>query len=231
MSWTKPSAQDLYDTIDETWAPFAKELKDGWCIREGRGGGKRVSAANQEHVSAEISAAEAAMTALKQPALFMIRDGFPTLEMHLAKRGYSIIDPVVMLAKRVADKGSDLAADFLDTPSAAQLAIWQDAGIDENRIAVMDRVKGPKTFLQTEGATGFIAMHEEIAMVHAVEVHKDQRRKGFGRQLMLAASMWAGMKGANTISVVATRQNRPAQALYKSLGYDVIGNYHYRIKR
>ena len=231
MSWTKPSAQDLYDTIDETWAPFAKEIKDGWCIREGRGGGKRVSAANQEHVSAEIGTAEAAMAALKQPALFMIRDGFPTLEMHLAKRGYSIIDPVVMLARRVADKSSDLPADFLDKPSSAQLAIWKDAGIDEHRVAVMDRVTGPKTFLQTEGATGFVAIHNEIAMVHAVEVDPDRRRKGLGRQLMLAASMWAGMKGAKTVSVIATRQNKPAQALYKGLGYEVIGHYHYRIKR
>lgn len=231
MSWTKPTAENLFDVIDETWPAFAKETVDGWCIREGRGGGKRVSAANQVHVSADIGVAEKAMASLKQDPLFMIRDGFPTLEMHLAKRGYSIIDPVIMLAKPVARNAENLAADFLDTPSDEQLKIWKSGGIGKNRIAVMDRVNHPKTFLQVDGATGFVAVYNDIAMVHAVEVDSNRRRQGIGKQLMTAAAMWAGMKGAKTISVVTTRDNRAAQNMYKQLGYSVIGHYHYRIKR
>lgn len=231
MSWNKPSAQDLYDVIDATWAPYSKQEKDGWFIREGRGGGKRVSAANQQHVSADIEAAETAMALLKQPALFMIRDGFPTLEMQLAKRGYSITAPTIMMAKSLSDKGIDIAADFLDTPSPEQMSLWEKGGIDARRLDVMHRVDVPKTFVQIDGATGFAAVHNNIVMVHAVEVSDPIRRQGVGQNLMNAAAMWGSMKGAHTISIVTTRDNRPAQNLYKKLGYSAAGTYHYRIKR
>ena len=39
-------AQRLYDTIDGTW-PAARYVTDGpWLLRDGQGGGKRVSAAS-----------------------------------------------------------------------------------------------------------------------------------------------------------------------------------------
>jgi len=64
--------------------------------------------------------------------------------------------------------------------------IWSAGNIGGNRVSVMHRVHGDKTGLlardgDTAAGTAFMALDDEIAMVHAVEVLKSCRRKGVAR--------------------------------------------------
>ncbi len=69
-----------------------------WTIRDGQGGGKRVSAATAHSAvnDDDIAQAEVAMLDLGQTPLFMIRDGDAALDKLLETRGYSVVDPVEM---------------------------------------------------------------------------------------------------------------------------------------
>ena len=60
---------DLFNAIDETWPPRTLTKLEDWIIREGCGGGQRVSATSG---SGDIVAAEKAMIALGQNKLFMV---------------------------------------------------------------------------------------------------------------------------------------------------------------
>ncbi|MGL5009297.1 MAG: GNAT family N-acetyltransferase, partial [Paracoccaceae bacterium] len=90
----------LTTLIDATWPP-ARQFRTGpWTIREGQGGGQRVSAAtaDADWNPADIPQAEAAMRALNQSPLVLIRASDTALDAALAARGYALHDPVTAYA-------------------------------------------------------------------------------------------------------------------------------------
>lgn len=232
----------LYTAIDATWPPAVITRSGPWHIREGRGGGKRVSAATAagQWGPDDLIIAEEAMTGLGQTPLFMIRAGEDDLDAALSERGYDVIDPVTLYAAPCADlAGPPLphATAFPIWPPLAIMAeIWQGGGIGPDRLAVMRRVQGPKTGLLARladqpGGVGFAACDADVAMVHAIEVPSAVRRQGAGRNIMRAAAHWAQDHGATTLALAVTNANNPANSLYSSLNMGVVGHYHYRIKQ
>lgn len=226
----------LAEVMEATW-PAARCWRLGpFTLRDGAGGGKRVSAASAE---APFTAPEldAAIAAMPEP-LFLIRPGDEALDAALDARGWRIVDPVVAYAAPVAALAAELpglTAFPHWPPLEIARSLWAEGGIGAARIAVMGRVAGPKTALL--GRTGdrpagvaFVACHRTEAMLHALEVRDSQRRQGLGRNLLHAAANWAADQGASRISLVVTRQNTAACALYARLGMQVVGQYHYRMK-
>lgn len=229
----------LFRLLEATWPPAAAERVGPWVIRAGQGGGKRVSAANAEGTwkDEDIPAAERAMAALGQPALFMIRPQDVLLDQALQARGYRIVDPVVAHAAPVADLAepapSPMAAFAHWPPLAICAELWAEAGIGPGRLAVMDRARGPKAAILARTGdkpvgTAFVACDHDCAMLHALEVRQTARRQGSAHNIMRAAARWAQNHGAETLAVVVTVANTPARALYASLGMAPVGQYHYR---
>lgn len=239
MTATRPNASQLYDVIEATW-PAASQRQEGpWTLRGGRGGGKRVSAATARDAVSEndLGMAENAMRAAGQRPLFMIREGDDALDDMLEQAGYAVVDPVNMYVAALAD--IDLAtpaatASFhIWEPLAIQREIWVSGGIGPERVDVMMRVAGPKTALLGReagraAATGFAALHGGTAMVHALEVLPEFRRRGAGRTLMAEAATWSRGQGANDLAVICTAGNVAANALYRGMGMAMAGRYHYR---
>lgn len=234
-----PNASQLYQVIDGTW-PAANEVRQGpWLIRDGQNGGQRVSAtiAVDTFTEADLELAEDAMQALNQPRLFQIRAGDTQLDAMLAARGYQIVDPVNLWVAPVGEVATDypppVTAFHVWEPLAIQIDIWAKGGIGEDRLNVMRRAKGPKTALlgrlnDSPAGAGFVAIHDSIAMVHALEVLEHQRKQGMGRYFMRLAAFWAQDKGASHLSVVCTQANEGANVLYSKLGMSLAGQYHYR---
>lgn len=231
-----------YDVIDGTW-PAANYRNHGvWTLREGQGGGSRVSAttlAQPDAVfsGADIDSAETAMRDMGQPRIFMIREGETGLDQELAQRGYTRKDPVTIYACPPAQLMNEpiprVTVFSLSEPLAIMREIWAAGGINESRLAIMDRADGPKTsFLcrhrDKPAGVAYAAIHDRVAMVHAVEIPAHQRRSGMGRWVMRAAAFWAAEQGAETLSVMCTVENTAANALYASLGMRPVGHYHYR---
>lgn len=227
------------DVIDGTWPAARYEQHGVWTLRDGQGGGSRVSAgtANGPVNADDITSAEAAMRALEQTPLFMIGDDDQDLDTQLALRGYAVKDPVNVYTctpEALADQPMPRVTVIpVWEPLAIMREIWMTGGIGPARLAIMDRAFGPKTgFLARHrdkpAGAAYVAMHQGIAMVHAVEILPDQRRAGIGGWIMRAAAFWALENGAHTLAVMCTRANTGANALYASLGMQVVGHYHYR---
>ena len=235
-----PTIADLFATVDATWPAAALHPAGPWLVREGRGGGKRVSAATAERpvAQADFAAMEAAQAALHQSPLVMIRQGEDALDALLAAQGYRIVDPVVIyLAPTTKLTGAlpHLAAFPVWPPLAIQAEVWAAGHIGPERMAVMDRVAGPKTsiFARTNdraAGAAFVGVAGDIAMLHALEVSHAMRRQGSAANMMRAAANWAQTQGVGWFSLVVTETNAPARALYASFGMSVVGQYHYRMK-
>ncbi|MDX1785784.1 MAG: GNAT family N-acetyltransferase [Roseovarius sp.] len=235
----QPDTDLLFDVIEHTWPAFAQSTLGPWTIRDGRGGGKRVSAATARTAAtaADLPAAEDAMRSFGEVPRFMVRPEQDALDEMLAQANYTVVDPVNIYACPVESltgtKPPRTASFDIWEPMAIQLDIWQAGGIGPARIDVMCRAKGPKTALfgrddNRPAATGFAAIHDGTAMVHALEVLPRHRKRGVGRHLMTHAAHWAAGHGATELSVVCTAANTGANTLYTSLGMSLVGHYHYR---
>jgi GNAT superfamily N-acetyltransferase len=233
-----PAPSQLFEAIEATW-PAAEVIPEGvWLLRDGKGGGKRVSAATaMGPVSdADIAEAEAAMARLGQRPLFRVREGEAALDALLAARGYGVLDPTDVLVLPVA-RLTDVKVPPVTTftiwePLAIMRDIWAQGGIGPARIEVMARATCKTGILarwnEKPAGVGFVAVQGNVAMVHAVEVLPQQRRQGVAGWIMRAAAFWAQAQGAQTLVVLCTQANGGAQRLYSALGFVRAGHYHYR---
>ncbi len=228
----------LFTAIDATWPAAAVIERGPWILREGQGGGKRVSAATAKDAVSEsdIDLAEKAMHMLGQQPLFMLRICDHALDAMLAVRGYQIVDPVEILwcpIDLLTDKPIPPVTTFtIWEPLAIMREIWAKAGIGAARLAVMHRAKVKTAVFarwnQKPAGTAFVAVHDDVAMVHAVEVLPEHRRQGVAGWIMRQAAFWARAHGAQRMAVLCTKENLGALRLYNGLGFERAGEYHYR---
>ena len=234
------SGDALFQALDATWPPFDAQTNGIWTLREGKGAGKRVSSASTIEVPthSDIESAASAIKALGQIPMFMVRGDQPELDGQLEHLGYHIIDPVdifVAPSAELADYDrSRLELIFAEEPMPILAEIWQDAGIGGPRLDVMRRVGGAKTYLfgrkrDRAAASGFAACHNNICMIHAVEVLARLRRQGVAERLMRGAAWWAQQQGVEFTVALTTSENIPAQNLYRKMGMEVAAHYHYRV--
>lgn len=236
-----PDQATLFAASEATWPAASRRRVGPFTIREGRGGGSRVSAATADApaTEADIEAAERAMKALGQAPLVMVREGEQALDVDLAARDYVVKDPVTVYAASAAALAIEPPPPVTTfqawPPLAVQAEIWAKGGIGPGRLAVMERAEGPKTTIlgrvnDRPAATAYVAVHGGVAMLHALEVAAPFRRRGLGRHVMRAAASWALAHGADSFAVLVTKANEAANPLYVGLGMTPISGYHYRIR-
>ncbi|MEM9199275.1 MAG: GNAT family N-acetyltransferase, partial [Pseudomonadota bacterium] len=187
---TAPTEAAFFDALEATWAPAAREERNGWVLRDGAGGGKRVSAANATTDEADIAWAEAAMRGRGQTPLFSLRPDQAGLDAALAARGYVMRDPTLLYAAPAEAIAAHDPAGFHVIRCGASLAImnevWAQGGVGPARRAVMDRSGSARVYLlgrlnDRPAGCAFVAIDRDIAMLHALEVAPGFRRSGLGR--------------------------------------------------
>lgn len=233
---TKPDAARLMEALAATWPPRATEARDGWLLRDGAGGGKRVSAASAVSEEADIAIAEDAMRARGQTPLFQVTQDHVGLDAVLAGKGYRLLDPTVIYVARCADLGRKpprVSLFDIWPPLAIMRDLWAEGGIGPERLAVMERACAPHTGFVARiddraAGAAFAAIHDRIAMVHAIEVAPHARRKGLGSVILRGVAYWAQAQGADWLALAVTDANTGARALYDTLGFEIAARYHYR---
>ncbi len=233
-----PSTHRLMTAIDATWPPAEFREIGPWLLRRGAGGGQRVSAASAEDQTAALAPAEEGMRNWGQTPLFRLTPDQALLDAHLAEAGYAVKDPVALYAAPVASlaDGNDETVQVfrVTSPLAMVDEIWARGGIGPGRRAVMTRPTGPCIALMARAddrpvGVAFVAVDNNIAMIHAIEVRPEHRRKGGGGLLIHGAASFAAEHGAEWLALAVTEANAPARALYERLGIARAGSYHYRI--
>lgn len=234
------NGSDIFEAIDVTW-PAEKFLEiPKWKLRRSAKGGKRVSAATAIGAPdiSDIKLAENKMVQWHQDKLFMIKKNEIILDEALSASGYRVIDPTniwSISSKNLSiQKTLPVKAFTIFPPLAIQRELWRANHISPSRIEIMDRVKTHKTTIfgrinARPAASAFVAVSNKFAMVHALVVDKKCRRQGMGKFVMQKVGSWAYQMGAESVVALCTEKNCSANILYKSLGMQVIGKYHYRV--
>ena len=233
-----PAEAAVFAALDATWPAAATVEKDGWVLRDGAGGGKRVSAASQASEGADIARAAEAMRAMGQEPLFQVRGDEAALDQRLAAAGYRVIDPVWIYAASAAELIDGLSEQSRvyrgQFAVAAMQEIWAAGGVGPRRLAIMNRAAAPKSWLMTRiddrpAGVAFVSVAGAIAMIHAIEVKARFRRQGAAKALISGAASFAADCGAGHLALAVTKANIAANMLYQSLGMAQVAGYHYRI--
>lgn len=228
---TLPDPATCLRALEATWPAKAQWEQGGWLLRDGAGGGKRVGAATPLQGNADPAALEAAM------AVPLVRLGpeDAALAGSLLARGYHVVDPSLIYAAPIAELAEKPAAVTLFDiwpPLAIMREVWSDAGIGPARLAVMDRACAPRTAFVARiqdrvAGVAFCAIHDGIAMLHAVDVAPQFRRKGVAGNILRGAAHWAQAQGAAWLGLAVTEANTPARSLYEGAGMQVVTRYAY----
>lgn len=237
-----PSLETLYQVAETTWPAHATRQVAGFAVRDGAGGGKRVSAATlaASLQQTDLAKAEGAMRDLGQTPLFQIRAGDEALDDLLAEAGYTKIDTVNVLVASAQDIATERPPLTGAIPCAEPLhlldELWEAGGINAARRAVMDRCALPKTrfisrFNDKPAGAAFAAVDQGIAMLHALEIAPAFRRNGLATWIMRQCAFWALAHNASHVAVLCTQDNAAGNALYDRLGFQNVGQYHYRLHR
>ncbi|RTE01393.1 GNAT family N-acetyltransferase [Paenibacillus whitsoniae] len=194
--------------------------------------------------------------ALELPAIFQVGDASPAgLDVYLEANGYLVDTPcVIMTAEsgrsaqlaqdKLARRCSDAAAPEVRlAPSASQAWIsrfLQLEGYAESRrnfyIKLYDRMPAPKAFVQLRLGdrvigVATVVVEGEWAGFFNVVIDEAHRGNGYGYHLLAALSSWSLEQGASRLYLQVVADNKPAQNLYRKLGFDTVYRYHYRVKQ
>lgn len=235
-----PPPARLHAAFEATWPPLRRVEAGPWLLRDGDGGGKRVSAATVrgDWRVDDLPAAEEAMRMMGQRPLFQVRETDGALGAALEDRGYDVVDPVtawVCPVGQLTDRPVPRVTVFsVWEPLAIMREIWAAGDIGPARVRVMERAAAPKTGLfgrisDRPAGTAFVAVHDGIAVLHALEIVPEHRRKGLGAWMLRGAAHWAQSNGAGWMAVLCTTRNDAANALYAGLHMTPAGGYHYRM--
>jgi N-acetylglutamate synthase len=218
---------------------------DGWVWRYTGGGSLRANSVSAlgfagRDVDAAIAEVEWRYRARRAPVIFqMSPERMPSdLDQRLAKCGYRLREPCTTLAK-IIDKSVRQPPDITieESPSADWLQIYL-AGISPDRRkiapAILKRVPGPKAFaiarINGEAvSTALGVMDGTVVIAECVSTRADKRRIGSGSTVMRGIEAWGAKHGATIIGLQAVTANKPAQAMYAALGYQKVGEHHYRM--
>lgn len=215
--------------MEDTWPPARSWRSGPATLRDGAGGGGRVSAATMDGPWSDADLARA--------DLWRVRAGEERLDAALAARGLERRDPTGIWSARVealAPEAPPRATGFaIWPPIAIMRAMWNDGGVGAARLAVMTRAEAPRAGLLIRAAdhaagVAFVAARGPVAMVHAIHVVPALRRRGAGRLALAHAAWWARGLGATHLALAVTDANAPAVALYAAAGMKRAEGYHYR---
>lgn len=239
MSVTDADADDdLTQVLEATW-PSVRAWRDGPLVqREGGGGGQRVSAATVVPGAATDDVV-AKVATLAQPLVRIGPAEADVGQMLEDRLGLVRKDPTILMEAPAAVVAAPPgpAKVFTGWPLLEMhRRVWAKAGIGPGRLAVMERAPFPKTALlgredDAPLAAGFVACHDGVAMMHALEVLPRIRRRGVGARMTRAAARWAVAQGASRFALAVTEANTGARALYTGLGLREVGRYHYLVGR
>lgn len=231
------------------WPALESVEYEGCVFRFANGYTKRANSATPLYPdgrdpTAVIRYAERFFPERGEPVIFKLLDlpRYRSFETLLQSAGYRELDPThVMTADlRLLEPGPDPAVVVTDTCAGGWFEDFAElGGLPELRHdtarAMLERITVPVVAarLVSDGQTvacGYCAVEDRFAGFLDIVVRREHRGRGFGRRLMNALIREAKRAGAETGYLQVVAANTPALTLYRTLGFERLYGYRYRIK-
>ncbi|SDT49205.1 Acetyltransferase (GNAT) family protein [Paenibacillaceae bacterium GAS479] len=237
-----------------SWPALQTNSCSGWLVKSNRGYTKRANSVQPlahkgkdiEQLELKISRCEAIYNRSGQPAIFKITPFTEPeeLDVALARRGYEIADPSLVMVAPMDQLAPQHAGDGVlvsEQPSAAWLQLmheWGGCGEEELRITSMmfEAAQLPRQFalLHAQGrpvSLGLAVLDGEQIGFYDILTAPDSRGKGHAKRLIRHLLHWGAEQGATQAFLQVVSGNGAAEKLYARLGFREAYPYWYRVQR
>lgn len=223
--------------------PPRESLRVGdWLVACSGGGSRRSNSASATRADAVLNvAALAAISerydAAELPTIVRVTDLAPDATVMLDAAGFDAPEGQTRTLSRSLDSTGESVGEVIVTNAPDES--WLDArrrltAAIEDPAMVAARILGPVGYARIgegEGtaAIGYVAIHDDIAVLEAIATDPAVRRQGHARSIVGVLLAWAAGQGARHAALQVETGNGAARALYAGLGFtnDLYG-YHYR---
>ncbi len=233
------------------WPALKEIFYDGWLIRLANGETRRTNSVNVigrgvRAMDEKIAHCEQIYAAHGQPTYFRIRTfDDPVLEDVLEQRGYRAEDDTRTLYRDFAATPPETSPRAIEIREGAPTDEWLAAHErfsgraprkDDMRPTLLGLVALPIAFAAARDDEGkivsvaYAALHDRLVSLQWVATDPARRREGLSRATLGDLLMWAEKRGAQGACLQVVANNRPAIALYTSMGFSrELYSYHYRV--
>ncbi|MBF8187375.1 GNAT family N-acetyltransferase [Nonomuraea sp. K274] len=225
--------------VHAAWPAYEQRVHDGWVLRYAGGVTKRANSVlaldEPGDLDAAIEVAEKFYAERGERCVFSMGAGVvPGLDEELARRGYELTDPTVIMAGAPSlPPAGEVRVE--ERPWKAWLDTWWavDGRYGTGYEAAERICTGVPAWygaVERDGvavAVGRAVPQGEAVGIYCMATRPEARRQGLARDVLRALLRRCG---GGTGYLVTTAGNTAAQALYRAEGFDVVGGYHYRIR-
>ena len=229
------------------WPGLQTLLYDGWIVRFAKGYTKRANSVTplfvgQLPLDEKIAYCEALYAKQGLPMVFRL-PGFsadsPTLDQALATRNYRQIDLTNVQTLNLAQHS------FEQSPRAVPVDNLRDWLHIFHRFEPKKELATHQEMLESivpdtcpmvlyaggqPVACGLGVLDGTTFGLFDIVTDENERRKGYGRQLVTSLLAWAQQKGATTAYLQVMVNNPNAIRLYENLGFQTLYQYWYRVR-
>jgi ribosomal protein S18 acetylase RimI-like enzyme len=230
------------------WPPERTAGVGGWLLRQGGTATRRQNSVQALAFTGElavdraIAEVEAFYARHGRVACFQITGHSQPADLDrlLAERGYRLEAPSEVRLRPLAEVPPEPGNVTLEgRPTAFAMQAVSDphwsAAERAAKARLFARIRRPLVFaVRTEGgvpvAGGLAVVDRRLAGIYAMRTAVTARRRGHGRAILDRLLGWARAMGADLAYLQVEEANCPAQALYRSAGFDRrLYGYHYRV--
>jgi len=243
----------MIQTIEEislnAWPSLQQILYDGWILRFANGHTKRANSVNplyrgSQDVHEKIKICEQIYASKNLQPIFRITPlaSPEDLDEILTHSGFE---------KRDITSVQVMNLELFTPWAAGSIQIWTEFSqnwldscahlggvtIDSQKslISMLRNIASKKCFavLLKENAVvscGLGVLEQQYVGLFEIITARNERRKGFGEELMLNLLSWGKQNGAKKAYLQVVMNNQPALNLYSKLGFQEVYQYFYRMK-
>jgi ribosomal protein S18 acetylase RimI-like enzyme len=236
----------IEDAMGRAWPALEVVRDEGWILRASggltrRGDSVLARPGGTSPLAERIARAEAFAAAHGERTFFQLSPASePGLEEELVRRGYiheALTSARVAPLAPIAGAASEVT--LTEEPDADWLGLWDDAEGYGARLPLAQRILAaidqPRAYalLRHEGepvAQARAVADGELCGFFAVATRPTHRRRGLAAACIGALAAWGLEQGASTAYLLVQRDNGPALALYRRLGFEERFAYWYRAR-
>ena len=236
------------------WPAMQQVLLDGWLLRFSKGFTKRANcivplypslrATNDPNALEEkVRYCENLYAREQLQSIFRLTSlhapgGHAEIDRLLARRGYSTMEPTLVLSRPLTGALPKQAGVHLLTLDEwvsvyGQLTNMPDAAAALHK-TILQGIQTPCAFAALSAGEGWVAcglavLEQDLLGLFDIVTHPSQRRRGYARSLVSGLLSWGSESQAQQAYLQMLAKNTPAAHLYRQLNFEILYNYWYRV--
>lgn len=230
-----------------SWPAHQQKLFDGWVMRFSHGYTKRANSVTPLYpsflpVEEKIAACQQVYREQHRPLIFRLpsfSDDAQELDVLLKERGYQYADRTLVLSTTLLPNSKTLEPTLHVVTLAEWLPLFcqfSQSSIEQHQLhrSLLERIAPEPLFavlFQDEQpvACGVGVLEKDLFGFFDIVTTPQQRRQGYGTQLITTMLAWAKQHGATRAYLQVVNTNDAACHMYEKLGFREVYHYWYRV--